>query len=226
MKRLYLLLSLMTALLLSPADVLAWSGVALHATFTGSWTDVYYNTSANVSDGESITIVLDASTWSAGYKEFGIKRLWDDPSSGNHWYGGGAITFGSAKTISRNGGNCSFTHDASYKSYKFEINWTSENSISITVTRSTVAPDTSGDSYYFYSEELLAGLGMSTSQWKSDVFKFSPLRWRTKEVDASLQGKYDNDYQTWSMKDDLMKKANYRPTRTLLVLLAVQLGSH
>ena len=180
----------------------------MHATFTGSWTDVYYNTSANVSDGESITIVLDASTWSAGYKEFGIKRLWDDPSSGNHWYGGGAITFGSAKTISRNGGNCSFTHDASYKSYKFEINWTSENSISITVTRSTVAPDTSGDSYYFYSEELLAGLGMSTSQWKSDVFKFSPLRWRTKEVDASLQGKYDNDYQTWSMKDDLMKKAN------------------
>ena len=208
MKRLYLLLSLMTALLLSPADVLAWGGVALHGNFTGSWTDVYNNQSTG-SFSSNVAFDVDASSWSAGTYEFGIRLYWDTPSAGNDWFGGNgaSITLNTSVSLGTSG-NCKMTHSTTYKSYHFEITNATGTGLTLKVTGSTVAPDTSGDSYYFYSEELLAGLGMSTSQWKSDVFKFSPLRWRTKEVDASLQGKYDNDYQTWSMKDDLMKKAN------------------
>ena len=201
MKRLYLLLSLMTALLLSPADVLAYGGVAVHGDFTGSWTDVWYDTSANVYDGKQTVIVLDASTWSAGYKNFGIKRLWDDQSR-YYWYGGNGLSYDQWSTINKEGGNCSFYHQTSFKSYTLVINWTSENSISI-----KLIPCEDEPVFYFYSPQLLQGLGMTEDQWKSDLFKFSPLRWRTKEVDASLSGKYDYAYQTWSMKDDLMKKA-------------------
>ena len=198
----------MTALLLSPADVLAWGGVALYGNFTGSWTDVYNNQSTG-SFASDVAFDVDASSWSAGTYEFRIRLYWDTPSAGNYEFGGNGATITLNTSVSLGtSGNCKMTHSTTYKSYHFEITNATGTGLTLKVTGSTVAPDTSGDSYYFYSEELLAGLGMSTSQWKSDVFKFSPLRWRTKDVDASLQGKYDNDYQTWSMKDDLMKKAN------------------
>lgn len=206
MKRFYLLLSMMAALLMVPTHASAWGGIALHGNFTGSWTDVYYQEVSYTGEEWTREFDVDASSWSAGSYEFGIKLLYDTPSSGSTWYStGAAISLGTGATMGTSG-NSTLTHNTTNKSYHFVVKAV-PGTISLTVTGSTT-PAEDNNAFYFYSEELLAGLGMSTSQWKSEVFKFHPLRWRTKDVDASLQGKYDNDYQTWSMKDDLMKKAN------------------
>ena len=206
MKRLYLLLSLMTALLLSPADVLAWGGVAVRGNFTGSWTDVYYQ-EMSFGSGVAKEFDVNASSWAAGTYEFGIKLLYDTPSSGSKWFAGGAtVTLGTETAMNTSAGNSRLVHNTTYKSYHFSVTAIDGDNIKVTITGST-APAVDNNAYYFYSEELLIGLGMSLSDWKSDVFKFAPLRWRTMDVDASKKGQYDYEYQTWSMKDDLMKKA-------------------